>query len=93
MEKFDYCKINFCFGLIKPVNKRLGTNAVAVLLLQTLERNQSYLYEKQRRVFSCNNFLSIKNTAVNSLQVDTGHCFFVDRSNWNGSKTTVAQLV
>ena len=28
MENFDYCKINFCFELIKPVHILLGTNVV-----------------------------------------------------------------
>ena len=46
MEKFDPCKINSCLELVKPVHILLGTNFVTVLLLQTLERNQSYSYEK-----------------------------------------------
>ena len=37
MEKFDYCRINSCFELVKHVHILLGTNVVAVLLLQTLE--------------------------------------------------------
>lgn len=46
MEKFDCCKINICLELVKPVHILLGTNFVTVLFIQTLERNQSYSYEK-----------------------------------------------
>ena len=85
MEKFDHCKINSCFELVKPIHILLGANVVTVLLLQKREKNQSYLYKKSR--------LFIKNTAVKLLHVETSHCFFVGKSDWNGSKITVAQLV
>ena len=47
MKQFDYCKINYCFELVKPVHILLGTNFVTVLLLQILERNQSYSKKNQ----------------------------------------------
>ena len=57
MEKFDYSKINSGFELVKHVHILLGTNVAAVLLLHSLERNQSYLYKKPSRVFSSQDFL------------------------------------
>ena len=40
MEKFDYCKINSCFELVKPVHTVLGMNTVTALLLQILGATQ-----------------------------------------------------
>ena len=57
MEKLDYSKINSCFELVKPVHILFGTNVVTDLLLQTLEGNQSYSYEKPSRFFSSQDLL------------------------------------
>ena len=93
MEKFDFCKINSCFDLVKSVHILLGTNVVTVLLFQILKRNQSYSYEKPSRVFSSQDIYKKHSCKVITSKNRSLFLRRQEYSNWSGSKITVAQLI
>ena len=92
IQKFDYCKINSCFELSKPVYILLETNVCNFsFFTDPWKKSELFVRETKWSLFFTRLFIT--NTAVKLLQVETGHCFFAGKSNWNGSKITVTQLV